>query len=178
MMLACLRSRVVSRSLTLHCRWSSTLVIAEPLTGDGSVAPATCSAVTAAGQLGDAVTLLVVGDKAPTAAPKVSKIIHASVSAQPTPETVASTIQAALGDHDIVLGTSTKFGATVIPRAAALLDASPVTDIIKIEAQGAKLNEAWSENAETTSHSVPQILTFDPCTRAMPWPRSNRPSRG
>ena len=49
-------------------------------------------------------------------------------------ESTANAIQhvAETKDCNIVLGTSTKFGSTVIPRAAALLDVSPITDILEI----------------------------------------------
>ena len=49
-------------------------------------------------------------------------------------ETVASAAAEAAGDDcNIVMGTASKFGSTVVPRAAALLDVSPVTDILEIE---------------------------------------------
>jgi hypothetical protein len=126
----------------VQCCWASTLVLSDPLTADGAIPPATQSAVTAASQLGgDSIELLVVGESAPSKIPAgVSKVYHAT-AAKPVAETVASTLQAAASNnsYDYVMGTSSKFGATVVPRAAALLGASPITDIIEIVGPGTTL---------------------------------------
>jgi len=127
--------RTTTRRLFLS-RYASTLVLSEPLTEASATPPATQSAVTAALQLAsdNNVVLLTVGATPPSQAPTgVSKVVHASTSDHPVPETVAAAIQKALPDDcTAVVGTSTKFGSTVIPRAAALLNASPVTDITEI----------------------------------------------
>jgi electron transfer flavoprotein alpha subunit len=110
----------------------ATLVISEPLVGS-IPPPATCSAVTAALELDLDISLLVVGEVAPTQVPTgVSRVLYAACQHPPTAETVANAMVAS-GTFDTVLGTSTKFGATVIPRAAALLHASPITDVIQME---------------------------------------------
>jgi hypothetical protein len=115
-------------------RWASTLVVSEPLTESGATPPGTQSSVTAAAQLGQDVDLLVVGDQAPSQVPAgVSNVYHVAIGDR-LAESVAAAIQAVATSKDcsIVLGTSSKFGSTVIPRAAALLDASPITDILEI----------------------------------------------
>jgi len=124
-------------------RFASTLVLSDPLTADGETPAATLSAVTAATQLNDSsepIELLVVGTVAPTKIPAgISKVYHAKTSQQDTTaETIASTLHSTVtaGSYDYVVGTSTKFGATVIPRAAALLGASPITDIIQVISAG------------------------------------------
>ena len=131
-------------------RLASTLVVSEPLQ-NGNIPAATCSAVTAAHQLvkdGESLGLLVVTGNSdatiPSQVPKgVTHIMLAQATTAPdvtavTSETVALAIQQAVKDdsYAIVLGTSTKFGATVIPRASALLQASPITDIIDIQSEG------------------------------------------
>ena len=116
-------------------RMASTLVISEPLNDDGSTPAGTQSTVTAATQLGDNdIHLLVVGDSAPTKVPQgVSKVVHVPIGDKLS-ETVASAVlEAASDDCNLVVGTASKFGSTVVPRAAALLDVSPVTDILEIE---------------------------------------------
>ena len=125
--------------------WATTLVLSDPCDGGGdAVPPATCSAVEAAKKLqnGNDLALLVVGGSAPpTSAPAgVAKIYHVPLDAVATPETVAKAVKFVVGSSpdgvDVVMGTSTKFGSTVIPRAAALLNSSPVTDVVKIESSG------------------------------------------
>jgi electron transfer flavoprotein alpha subunit len=125
-----------------NCRLASTLILSDPLTADGAAPPATQSAVSAAVQLdaNNTIELLVVGATTPTQVPAgVSKVYHASAT-QPIAETVASTLASVVNNHnhkyDYVVGTSSKFGATVIPRVAALLGVSPVTDIIQVLQSG------------------------------------------
>jgi electron transfer flavoprotein alpha subunit len=116
-------------------RWASTLVVSEPLLVDGATPPGTQSTVTAANQLGQAVDLLVVGDVAPSKVPEgVTNVYHVPIGDR-LAETVASAIQSVATSKDcsVVMGTSSKFGSTVIPRAAALLQVSPITDILQIQ---------------------------------------------
>lgn len=135
------RSLLQQQQQQQQCRLASTLILSDPLTPAGEAPAATQSAVTAAAQLGaDSIDLLVVGDTAPSKVPTgISSVYYAS-TAQPVAETVASTLQsivAAKGDeYAFVVGTSSKYGATVIPRAAALLGASPVTDIVQVLESG------------------------------------------
>lgn len=123
-----------SATATTTSRFASTLVVSDPLLEDGSTPACTQSAVTAAGQLGQSVDLLVVSSKPPSKVPDgVTKIYYVSCGDR-LAETVASSIQAVATSKDcnIVLGSSSKFGNTVIPRAAALLESSPITDILEI----------------------------------------------
>jgi electron transfer flavoprotein alpha subunit len=116
-------------------RWASTLVVSEPLIEGGVTPPGTQSTVTAAHQLGQSVDLIVVGDQAPTQIPSgISHIYHVAIGDK-LAESVAHAIEivAQTKDCNIIVGTSSKFGSTVIPRAAALLDASPITDILEIQ---------------------------------------------
>ncbi|GKY97056.1 hypothetical protein MPSEU_000664200 [Mayamaea pseudoterrestris] len=131
-------------SSMLHCQHRSmaTLILADPLSANQIPSGATCSAVSAAQQFKDPdIYLLVVGE-APAQIPQgVTKMIHASSSsAHPTAETIASTTaQVAQSDSNVrrILGTSTKFGAAIVPRIAGLLESSPMTDVVAIESNGA-----------------------------------------
>lgn len=120
---------------TAISRCASTLVVSEPLV-DGATPPGTQSTVTAAAKLGQSISLLVVGTTPPSKVPAgVTKVYHV-VNGDKLSESVALAIQAAVqasGDTSVVMGASSKFGSTVIPRAAALLNASPITDILEIE---------------------------------------------
>jgi electron transfer flavoprotein alpha subunit len=124
-------------------RWASTLVLSDPLTGDAWVPPSTQSAVQAATVLapGNDILLLIVGDVAPVKSPVgVTKILHAATAnSHATAETIATAIQQAAeaaDDLTHIVGASTKYGSMVIPRAAALLGSSPVTDIVEILGPG------------------------------------------
>jgi electron transfer flavoprotein alpha subunit len=136
-------SRVTSSSLIARrwaaasspSRWASTLVVAEPLDSNGATPGQTQSAVTAAAHFGQSVDLLVVGEIPPTQIPAgVATVYHVPI-ADRLAESAAAAIQAVATEKDcsIVLGTSTKYGSTVIPRVAGLLDVSPITDILEIK---------------------------------------------
>lgn len=125
------------KGLTTSSRMASTLVISEPLNEDGSTPAGTQSTVTAATKLnnGNDIHLLVVGGASPSKIPQgVSKVFHVPIDDKLS-ETVASAVleaATATDDCSVVVGTASKFGSTVVPRAAALLDVSPITDILEI----------------------------------------------
>lgn len=142
---------------TCSRRWASVLVVADPL-GDGGALPvATQSAVTAAQQwlqaTGDATNecvLLVTGPNPPTAVPSdVTSVYHAQTSSK-TVETAATAIQQAadkMGGANMVMGTSTKWGSSVIPRAAALLQTSPISDVIAVVDKQTFIRPLYAGNA-------------------------------
>ena len=136
--LAVVSKRLLSQSSS-SLRLASTLVVSEPLLEGGVVTPGTQSAVSAAQQLGgDNLSLLVVDAEAPTQIPEgVDRVFHVPIGDRLS-ETVASAIQAVCASetNQHVVAPATKFGSTVVPRAAALLQVSPVTDIIEIVASG------------------------------------------
>jgi electron transfer flavoprotein alpha subunit len=115
-------------------RWASTLVLAEPLDSNGVTPGQTLSAVTAAAHFGQPIDLLVVGEIPPTQIPAGVASVYYVPIADRLAESAAAAIHAVATEKDcsIVLGTSSKYGSTVIPRAAALLDVSPITDILEI----------------------------------------------
>jgi hypothetical protein len=127
--------RVLTTTTTTSCRWASTLVVSEPLV-DGATPAATLSAVTAATKLGNSeIDLLVVGSNPPKKIPaSINKVYYVPMGDKLS-ESVANAIETVAKSKDcsVVVGTSSKFGSTVIPRAAAQLDVSPVTDILSIE---------------------------------------------
>jgi electron transfer flavoprotein alpha subunit len=120
-------------------RFASTLVVSEPLLEGAVPPPGTQAAVTAAQQLGNSsIDLLVVGDQAPSQIPAgVAKVLHANI-ADNLGESVANAIQSAQekNSYSHIVGTASKFGSNAIPRAAAILDVAPVTDIIEIVEAG------------------------------------------
>lgn len=179
-----LRRLGTSTSALSSTRWASTLVVSEPLI-DGVTPPGTQATVTAAGKLGQPVELLVVGAVPPSKIPAgVSKVYHVAI-ADKLAESVANAIQAAVevsgGETTVVMGTSSKFGSTVIPRAAALLNVSPITDILQIQdtSEYSIMNflmvmvmTMWASQLYGTLFVFsfyPQKHLFDPCMLEMSW---------
>jgi electron transfer flavoprotein alpha subunit len=149
--------RWVTLSPRLSLRWATTLVLAE----GSSISSVTCQAVTAATQLkNDQITLLVVSGSTSNAAPSqvpagTTKLLHAALSqAVVVPESAASAVYAAVqADPNIthVVSTSSKFGSTVLPRAAALLSSSgggcsPIHDVIQIISRDTFIRPLYAGN--------------------------------
>jgi electron transfer flavoprotein alpha subunit len=152
-------------------RWASTLVLSDPLTGDAWVPPSTQSAVQAATVLapGNDILLLIVGDVAPVKSPVgVTKILHAATAnSHATAETIATAIQQAAeaaDDLTHIVGASTKYGSMVIPRAAALLGSSPVTDIVEILGPDTFIRPMYAGNAlaKVKANDALKVLSIRP----------------
>jgi electron transfer flavoprotein alpha subunit len=130
-----LRATLRNIATSSSSRCASTLVVSEPLL-NGVTPAGTQSTITAAAKLGQPISLLVVGEVAPSKVPAGVTKVYYVANGDKLSESVASAIQAAVhasGDTTVVMGASSKFGSTVIPRAAALLNVSPITDILEIE---------------------------------------------
>lgn len=125
---------LLSKTATTQ-RWASTLVVSEPLSKDGSLSAGTQSTVTAAQQLGgDSITLLV--EELPSQIPEgVSQVL---VSGSGLSEFASNAVQvaASAGDYGHIVAPASKFGSTIVPRIAALLSLSPVTDVIEVVSPG------------------------------------------
>jgi len=150
-------------------RFASTLVVSEPLTANGSISPSTQSTVTAATELanGDGISLLLCGGDVPSQIPEgVTDILHVPGEAVRLSETVASAIQVASStkDFDYIIASASKFGSTVVPRAAALLSLSPVTDVIKIVSDDTFIRPMYAGNAlaEVKATDTIKLLSVRP----------------
>jgi len=124
-------------------RCASSLVVAEH---DGkAVTPGTYATITAASQLGGDVHVLVMGSQCGEAAKSaatalgVKKVLvmedglFAHRGAEDTSKALVSFLSSGAGkSYTHVLAPSTNNGKNYLPRAAALLDSSPLTDVIKV----------------------------------------------
>ncbi|KAH6562439.1 hypothetical protein BASA50_010474 [Batrachochytrium salamandrivorans] len=122
---------------------ASTLVLIEHK--DGKLSSSSFNAVTAATQFGFPVTALLASSSAASAAlvsetaalTGVAKVILAKsdVYDHSQAEAVAPLIVATAkaGNFSHVVAAHTAFGKNVLPRAAALCDSSPISDVIQIE---------------------------------------------
>ena len=115
------------------------LVVAEH--DNAALIPATLNTVTAAAKLGDDIQVLVAGsgcDAAATAAASISGVGKVRVADDPRyanglAEPLSDLIVSIAGEYSHVLVPATKFGKNVLPRAAAMLDVSSITEISEVE---------------------------------------------
>lgn len=140
----------------------SVLVLAEY--HKNTLSQATLCAVTAAKQLGE-VTLLVAGqgvdDIAAQAAAVdgVSAVLQAdnAAYADMLPENLSALLADIGKDYSHVIAAATTTGKDVMPRAAALLDSSQVSDVIAVENADTFVRPIYAGNAIATEQSSDAI---------------------
>ena len=151
------------------------LVIAEH--DNTALNAATLNVVAAAQKIGGEVAVLVVGSSAQAVADQaaqvagVSKVLLAddAVYANQLAENVAKLVAQVAQGYSHVLAASTTSGKNVLPRAAALLDVSMITDIIAVESANTFKRPIYAGNAIATVESLESIVVgtvrgtaFDP----------------
>ena len=141
----------------------SILVIAEH--DNHTLNTATLHVVTAAQKIGGDITLLVAGQNVQAVAEQASQVTgvakvlvadHA-VYAHQLAENVAELV-ASLTGYTHILAASTTTGKNVLPRAAALLNVSMVTDIIAVDAPNVFKRPIYAGNAIATVQSDESII--------------------
>jgi len=145
----------------------SILVIAQH--DNAELHASTLNTINAASQIGGDIHVLVAGSGASEVATKaatvtgVSKVLHAdaehykdSVSTE-----VADLIIALAGDYSHILAGSTTTGKDLMPRIAALLDCSQISDIIAVESADTFKRPIYAGNAIQTvqSNDAKKIIT-------------------
>ena len=108
---------------------------------DGKVKDSTLATLGAAAKLGGETHLLLVGPDAGTAAEDaktiagVGKVLVAADAGldHELAEAVAPLLAKLMDGHDVLLASATTTGRNVAPRAAALLDVMPVSDIVSVD---------------------------------------------
>ena len=153
----------------------SILVIAEH--DNKALNGATLNVVAAAQKIGGDITVLVAGSGAQAVADQaaqvagVSKVLLAdnAVYANQLAENVAALVAALGKGYSHILAASTSNGKNVLPRAAALLDASMITDIISVENAKTFKRPIYAGNAIATVESAEDVViatvrgtAFDP----------------
>ncbi len=153
----------------------SVLVLAEH--NNAALASATLNTITAAARLSDDVHVLVAGSNCKPVADTLSKVQGVSkvrVSddpryEHPLAEPLAALLVNLAADYSHILAPATKFGKNVLPRAAALLDVSPITEIIEVESDDTFVRPIYAGNAIATVKSKDSIkvisvraTAFDP----------------
>ena len=153
----------------------SILVIAEH--DNKALNGATLNVVAAAQKIGGDITVLVAGSGAQAVADQaaqvtgVSKVLLAdnAVYANQLAENVAALVADLGKSYSHILAASTTTGKNVLPRAAALLDASMITDIISVENAKTFKRPIYAGNAIATVESAEDVViatvrgtAFDP----------------
>lgn len=148
----------------------SNLVIAEH--DNAELGAATLNAVTAATQIGGDVHVLVAGSGAgavATAASQVSgvtKVLHADAEHLKDGVSVelAGLIVGLASDYSHILAASSTSGKDVMPRVAALLDSSQISDIIAVESADTFKRPIYAGNAIATVQisDATKVLTVRP----------------
>ena len=137
----------------------SVLVVAEH--DNERLIPATLNTVTAARQLDDDVHVLVAGAGcagAAEAASKISGVTKVRCADDPRydhglAEALAALVVSLAGEYSHVLTPADKFGKNFLPRAAALLDVSSISDITEIKDADTFVRPIYAGNAIATVKS-------------------------
>ncbi len=131
---------------------------------------ATLHAVTAASQIGSEIHILVAGAGANDVAKQaaaisgVSKVLYADAPhySYPLAENIAPLIASIGKNYSHIMATATTTGKDIMPRAAALLDMSQVSEIIKIIAPDTFIRPIYAGNALETvqSNDAIKVITL------------------
>ena len=140
-----------------------TLVIAEH--DNAELKPATLSVVTAAKQLGSDVDILVAGSgcgtvgEAAAQVAGVTKVLVADASeyANMVAEPMADLVLTIAKNYDAVLAVANTVGKNFLPRVAALLDVSQISEISSIEGPDTFVRPIYAGNAMATVQSSDAI---------------------
>ncbi len=137
----------------------SVLVVAEH--DNESLGAATLNTITAASQLSDDVHVLVAGENCATVAEAAARVAGVTKVrcaddaryAHGVAEPLAALVVSLAGDYSHVLTPADKFGKNFLPRAAALLDVSSISDITEIKDADTFVRPIYAGNAIATVKS-------------------------
>lgn len=161
----CCRTKLVNQTVYLFGRYQSTLVIAEH--DNQKLIPITLNTITAAGKIGGDVTCLVAGTQCSKVAeevskvPGVSKVLLADNEAFKgfLPESLTPLLLATQNQFKFshILAGATAMGKNVLPRLAAKLDVSAISDIIGIKDSETFIRTIYAGNAIQTLKSKDSV---------------------
>ena len=142
----------------------SILVIAEH--DNKALNGATLNVVAAAQKIGGDITVLVAGSGAQAVADQAAKVAGVSkvlladdaAYANQLAENVAKLVASIGSGYSHILAASTTTGKNVLPRAAALLDVSMITDIIAVEGPKTFKRPIYAGNAIATVESGESVI--------------------
>lgn len=141
----------------------SIFVIAEH--DNASLKPATLSAITAAAAAGDDVQVLVAGSGCSAVADAAAKVAGVSkvlladneAYANQLPENLAELIVEVAGSASHIFAAATTTGKNLMPRVAALLDVSQISDIVDVKSADTFVRPIYAGNALATVQSSDSV---------------------
>src|SRR4029078_12657698 len=133
---------------------------------NGSLAPATGKAVTAARAFGGDVDVLVVGDGCRAVADQAAKldgvrkvlIAEAPHLAQRLAEEPAAVVKPLMQNYAVLLAPATTMGKNVLPRVAAMLDVAQISDIVEVKSPNIFVRPVYAGNALETVETSDKIV--------------------
>lgn len=145
----------------IAARFESTIIVGEH--NEGKVCGSTLSAITAAKKIGGDISVLVAGNNIADVAQQVSKIsgvtkvltIENDALKGLLPETLAPLVVSAqnAGKYTHILAGASSLGKSLLPRVAALLDVSPISEIIEVKSPDTFVRTIYAGNAIMTLKS-------------------------
>ncbi len=148
----------------------TTLVIAHH--DNAELHASTLNTVTAAAQVGGDVHVLVAGSGAGAVAEQasqiagVAKVLHADADHYKDGVSIetASLVVSLAGDYSHIMAGSTTTGKDMLPRVAALIDSSQISDIMSVESADTFKRPIYAGNAIATvqSSDATKVLTVRP----------------
>lgn len=142
-------------------RSKSTLVVAEH--NNKVLNPGTLNTISAAKKIGGEITVLVAGTKCGPASEAVAKVhgVTKVIVAENeafngfTAESLTSLVLAAQNQFKFtyIIAGATAFGKNILPRVAAKLDVSPISDIIEVKSEDTFVRTIYAGNAFLTLKS-------------------------
>ena len=146
------------------------LVIAEH--DNESLKGFTLNTIQASSQIEKDINLLVIGNNTDNVAkeastiPLIKKVLHckSEIYEKHLAENIAPLIVGLADQYSHIIAPATAFGKNLMPRVAALLDVSQISDIIKIESPDVFIRPIYAGNATTTikSNDLKKIITIRP----------------
>lgn len=131
----------------------------------GEIRPATLNVVTAAAQIGGDIHLLLAGSDVSAVAEKASKIAGVSkvlvaendAYANELAENLSALVIKQAPGYSHILFAATAAGKNVMPRVAALLDVSGISDIIEVKSDDTFVRPIYAGNALATVKSTDSV---------------------
>ncbi len=137
----------------------SVLVLADH--DNASLGAATLNAVTAAGEMGGDVDVLVAGNGCAAVADEAAKVsgvskvilVEDAAYANSLAENVADLVVSMADSYDVIMAAATTSGKNILPRVAALLDVAQISEITEIVSADTFVRPIYAGNAMATVQS-------------------------